>query len=62
MSRLRLTGMIMVVIGIAVPRAIDWYENAHALDIPRDIGVLPWLVMGGVGAVLVAISFRKGRR
>jgi hypothetical protein len=61
MNRLRLTGIILVVLGIAVPRAIDWYETVHTLDVPRDIGVLPWVVLGIAGAVMVAISFRKPR-
>jgi hypothetical protein len=61
MNKLRVTGIFMVLLGIAVPRAIDWYESANALDIPRDIGVLPWIVMGVAGAVIVAISFRRGR-
>ena len=62
MNRLRITGVVMVALGIAVPRVIDWYESAHALDIPRDIGVLPWLILGVIGAVLVAFSLRGNRR
>jgi hypothetical protein len=61
MNKVRLAGILMVVVGVAMPRAIDWYETRHALDIPRDIGVLPWLVVGVVGAVLVALSFKRRR-
>ena len=45
MRKTRLIGLGLVVIGVAVPYAIDAYETAHALDIPRDIGVLPWFIM-----------------
>jgi hypothetical protein len=49
----------MIVLGLAVPRAIDWYENRHALDIPRDFGVLPWLVLTVVGAAILIVSFKR---
>lgn len=61
-NRLRLIGIIMVVLGIVMPRVIDWYETVHALDIPRDIGVLPWVVMSVIGVVIVTISFRRRRK
>ena len=62
MNRLRVTGVFMVVLGLAVPRAIDWYENRYALDIPRDIGVLPWLVMTAAGAVILIASFTRRKQ
>jgi len=59
MRNRRLIGLALILIGIAVPRAIDAYETAHSLDIPRDIGVLPWLIMTIVGIWLFLGSFRK---
>ncbi|MFP3943218.1 MAG: hypothetical protein ACLFWF_04960 [Alphaproteobacteria bacterium] len=59
MRNKRLIGLALIVIGIAAPQAIDAYETAHRLDIPRDIGVLPWLVMTIAGIWVFAASFRK---
>lgn len=57
MSRRRLIGIIAVVIGVIVPIAIDKYETVNHLDISRDIGSLPWLIMTVIGVILVVSSF-----
>ena len=58
-AKLRLTGIVLVAIGFAVPALIDWYETVNYLDIKRDIGVLPWVIVGAVGFVLILASFFK---
>lgn len=62
MRRSRLIGLLLIVTGIAVPQAIDAYETANHLDIPRDIGVLPWLVMTVAGIAIFLNSFRKRKK
>ena len=57
MPRTRLTGYVLILTGITVPQAIGAYETANALDIPRDFGVLPWLIMAVTGVWLVLRSF-----
>ncbi len=57
----RLLGAIFVVVGIAVPIAIDAWETAHRLDISRDIGVAPWWALAAIGAALV-VSSMSGKR
>jgi hypothetical protein len=43
-------GMALVIVGLIVPQVIDAIETAYYLDIKRDIGVLPWLIMAIAGA------------
>lgn len=60
MSRLRVIGLALVLIGLVVPWAIDAYENANRLDISRDIGSLPWLILLILGlGILIYSFFRK---
>ncbi len=39
-----------------VPIVIDAYEPANHLDVSRNIGSLPWLIMTFFGVLLVAVS------
>lgn len=57
MPKRRLFGVIAVIIGVIVPIAIDKYETVNHLDISRDIGSLPWLILTVVGVILVISSF-----
>lgn len=57
---MRRTGLAFIVIGLVVPRVIDWYETVNRLDIRRDIGVLPWMILATVGAVLLLASLFSG--
>jgi hypothetical protein len=47
-------GIAFVMAGLVVPRIIDAIETAYSLDIKRDVGVLPWLILtiAGVGLLL----------
>ncbi len=49
-----ISGIGMLLLGLGVPRLVDAIEVAYRLDIPRDYGVLPWLILMGIGAVLFA--------
>ena len=60
--RMRWTGLALIAVGVTVPRLIDWYETVNRLDIKRDVGVLPWVILGAVGFAVVVASFRRGRR
>jgi len=53
----RTIGAVLIAVGLATPQIIDRYEAANHLDIARDIGVLPWMIMTGVGAVILLLSF-----
>lgn len=49
----------MIVTGLIVPEIIDAVETAKQLDIKRDIGVLPWMVMTIIGiGVLIGSLIR----
>ena len=39
--------------GLGVPQLVDAIEIAYQLDIPRDFGVLPWLVLDVLGLGLL---------
>jgi|GEM_PF-2728607 len=45
-----------VTVGLTVPEIIDAIETANHLDIKRDFGVLPWLIMTIVGAGMLLQS------
>ena len=47
----------MIVTGLIVPYIIDAYETANHLDISRDIGVLPWLILTIAGGAVLIWSF-----
>ena len=49
-----ISGIGLLLLGLGVPRLVDAVEFAYRLDIPRDYGVLPWLILMGVGAILFA--------
>lgn len=49
-----ISGIAFLLLGLGVPRLVDAIEFAYKLDIPRDYGVLPWLILMGVGAILFA--------
>ena len=62
MSLKRIIGVIFVLLGVIIPIVIDAYETANHLDISRDIGALPWFILGGIGVILVLWSmFEKPR-
>ena len=56
---LRNTGIVLIVIGLVVPIVINAYEEANHLDISRDIGSLPWVIMTIIGAGLLIYSFLR---
>ncbi|AWL10702.1 hypothetical protein HMF8227_00194 [Saliniradius amylolyticus] len=49
-------GVALVITGLVVPEIIDAVETAYRLDIKRDFGVLPWLIMTIVGAIILLRS------
>lgn len=51
----------LILIGLGMPRLIDGVEVAYGLDIRRDVGVLPWYVLVGIGAILAVRSWRLRR-
>ena len=60
MSKRRLFGVIAILVGVIVPIVIDEYETANHLDISRDVGSLPWVILGIIGVILVVSSlFQK---
>ncbi len=58
-----ISGIALLLLGLGVPRLVYAIEVAYGLDIPRDYGVLPWLILMGVGAVMFAhlAWFRRDR-
>jgi len=62
MQTTRLIGLALIVVGFAVPSAIDAYESANYLDIPRDVGVLPWVMMAVAGIIMILASFRTRKK
>ena len=48
-----LSGIGLLLLGLGVPRLVDAIEIAYRLDIPRDFGVLPWLVLDVLGLGLL---------
>jgi len=58
----RLNAGAMIVVGLTVPYIIDAYETANHLDIKRDVGVLIWWILAGLGAGWMVWTFlrRKG--
>jgi len=59
--KLRVIALILIVVGLVVPVVIDKYETANHLDISRDIGVLPWLILTGLGVFLFLYSLFRNR-
>lgn len=57
MQKKRLLATAIIAIGLIVPIVIDRYETANHLDISRDVGALPWLILTVIGVVLFALSF-----
>lgn len=49
----------LVLVGLGVPRLVDAIEIAYGLDIKRDVGVLPWLVLTIVGLALLVRAMVK---
>lgn len=62
MHRSTKLGLAFVFIGLVVPQVIDAIETANSLNIKRELGVLPWLILtvAGVG-LLVRSLVRKIR-
>ena len=48
--------IVLVTVGLTVPQIIDAIETANHLDINRDFGVLPWLIITIVGAGMLLRS------
>ena len=48
--------MAFVIVGLIVPQIIDAIETANSLDIKRDFGVLPWLILTIIGVGLLIQS------
>lgn len=59
MSRLRLIAAFLIAVGLIVPKVIYEYEVANHLDISRNVGSLPWLIMTIIGAAIFIYSFIK---
>ena len=59
-----ISGIGLLLLGLGVPRLVDAIEIAYRLDIPRDYGVLPWLILMGIGGALFAYLtwFRRDLR
>ena len=56
MMRTTKIGIWLVIVGLTAPHIIDAIETVRHLDINRDFGVLPWLIMTIVGVVFVLRS------
>ncbi len=59
MKNLRIVAIIFIVVGFVTPWLIDAYETANSLDISRNVGSLPWLIMLIVGVFILIYSFAK---
>ncbi len=59
-----ISGIGLLLLGLGVPRLVDEVEITYGLDIPRDFGVLPWLILMGIGGALFAYLawFRRDLR
>ena len=62
MPKLRIVAVIFIVVGFVVPRIIDAYEVANSLDISRNVGSLPWLILLIIGVILLIYSFVQKRK
>ena len=49
-------GSVFVIVGLVIPQLIDLIETANSLNIKRDFGVLPWLILSIIGAGLLIHS------
>ena len=56
MHRSTKLGLAFVIVGLIVPEIIDAIETANSLDIKRDFGVLPWLLLTIIGVGLLIQS------
>ncbi len=61
MTKLRMIAILFIGLGIIVPRIINAYEEANRLDISRNVGSLPWLILLVVGAVMLIVTFIRKR-
>lgn len=52
MSSKQLLAIGLILVGLGVPGLVDAVETAYHLDIPRDLGVLPWYIVIALGVVL----------
>ncbi len=62
MTKLRIIAITLMIIGVVVPRIIDAYEVANSLDISRNVGSLPWLILLIIGVVMLIYSFAKRQK
>ena len=56
MDKVTRIGFALVITGLVVPQIIDAVEVAYSLDIKRELGVLPWLIMTVAGLVVLLKS------
>lgn len=59
--KLWITGFCFIITGLVVPWGIDCYETANSLDISRDIGSLPWIILMAAGVILIVLAL-TGKR